>query len=442
MAGDTVTTVLSSHEHGPARRALLVLSGTDVVVHPLPEAGEVTIGRGSACTICVDHPTLLRTHLTLCLGPVVQVIDHGSVNGTLLRGTRLPRGRAVEIGAYEVLQVGDLALVIQAVREANGAATPVSRGPALRQVYEVAARVARGTIGVLVMGETGAGKEVLAEFVHRSSPRAPAPLVRVNCAALREALIESELFGHDRGAFTGAVRDRVGLVEAAHGGTLLLDEVGELSSIVQAKLLRVLEERRVTRVGSIIERAIDVRFIAATRRDLAREVEAGRFRRDLYVRICGVVLCVPPLRERRAEIEPLARGFLADAAARLGIGVPPITSAALAALEHHAWPGNVRELKAAIERAVLVAGGAIDVASLGLDTGVANTVGAPPAPVPAAAAEEPLPAELTALEHRRIVDALEQCGGDQTRAAELLGMPRPTLVKRIAKHGIKHPRGR
>jgi two-component system response regulator AtoC len=325
------------------------------------------------------------------------------------------------------------------------AEAPLLVDPAMRALYEVAARVARGTIAVLVVGETGAGKEVLADYLHRRSPRAAAPMVRINCAALTESIVESELFGHDRGAFTGAATPRVGLIEAADGGTVLLDEVGELPLPVQAKLLRVLEDRAVTRVGATSARVVDVRFVAATNRDLSAEVAAGRFRRDLYFRLAMAVLAVPPLRARVDEIEPLARSFLADAAARLHVPVPVLTAAAVAALRGHAWPGNVRELKAAMERAVLVSDGVVDAADLPLAASAVVAVPAGPlAPTPARRGRRPnaLHAELTMLERQRILDALEQCGGNQTRAAALLDIPRRTFVKRIAKHGIRRPRDR
>ena len=459
----TLRSVRDDGDGGVVRRALMVMTGDNVTVHDLPADGEVTIGRGSDSAVCVDHPTLSRAHVTLRLGPQVEAIDLDSANGTFVRGARLPAGQPVEVAPYETLVAGDVTLVVQEVRApaAGGDAArrpsgPVGRGaaplladPAMRRLYEVATRVARGAIGVLIVGETGAGKEVLAEFVHRSSPRAVAPLVRINCAGLPESLIESELFGHVRGAFTGADQARAGLIEAADGGTVLLDEVGELSPGAQAKLLRVLEDGRVTRLGASEPSAVDVRFVAATNRDLAAEVEADRFRRDLYYRLAGVVLAVPPLRARTDEIEPLARAFATEAAARLGAPAPALTDDAVAALRGHAWPGNVRELRAAMERTVLVADGAIDAAALALGPAPAAPA-APAAPEPAApepaasapAASAPLADELADLERRRIVDALEQCGGNQTRAAELLGMPRRTLVKRLTQYGIKRPRGR
>ncbi|HTJ41350.1 MAG TPA: sigma 54-interacting transcriptional regulator [Kofleriaceae bacterium] len=430
MAADDVSTVRTSDEAGGTRRrALLAIVGDDVRVHTLPSRGDVTIGRGSKCDVTIDHATLSREHLTLRLGDAIEVIDRGSANGTRLRGNKLPADVAVAIAPYETVQAGDVALVVQeevgaSVSRAEArpsgpidqTAAPVLLDPAMKRLYEVAARVARGTIGVLITGETGAGKEVLAEHVHKSSPRAAAPLLRVNCAALNESLVESELFGHEKGAFTGAAKDRAGLIEAAEHGTVMLDEIGELPPAIQAKLLRVIEDHRVTRVGATDARAIDVRFIAATNRDLAADVEAGRFRRDLYFRIAGAVLAIPPLRARPSEIEPLARAFLDGRA---------ITPAALAALRAHAWPGNVRELKSTIDRALLVAdeGGAIDVDDLAL--------------APADPTSNVLEQELETIERARIADALARCGGNQTRAAELLGMPRRTLVKRISKYGLR-----
>ena len=445
---DAVTTVRAADSPWTGGRpTLLVIAGDDVRTFPLPATGSVSIGRGTKCDVSIDHPTLSRTHLVLQLGTAIEIVDQGSANGTQLRGARVPPRLPITIAPYEAVQAGEVMLVVQqtdataptnkpparASGTVEGSPTALLVDPAMRRLYDVATRVARGSIGVLIVGETGAGKEVLAEHLHKASPRAAGPLVRINCAALSESLIESELFGHDRGAFTGAQKERAGLIEAAAGGTVMLDEVGELPPTVQAQLLRVLEDRMVTRVGATTPKQIDVRFIAATNRDLEAEVGSGAFRRDLYFRIAGAVLAIPPLRARRSEIEPLARAFLAQAAQNAGLAEPPITPAAFAALQSHAWPGNVRELKSVIERALLVADGAIDVEDLGLATA------APRAPSSAPSAGT-LADDLAELERTRILEALETCGGNQTRAAELLGMPRRTFVKRLATLGIRRPR--
>jgi len=217
-------------------------------------------------------------------------------------------------------------------------------------------RVATGTISVLLMGETGVGKEIVAEAVHRYSPRAEKPLLRLNCAALSETLLESELFGHEKGAFTGAGQAKPGLLESADGGTVFLDEVGELPLSIQVKLLRVIEDRKVMRVGGLQDKSIDVRFVAATNRDLEDEVKRGSFREDLYFRLNGVSLVIPPLRERPAELEELARQFAAEASAQLGQAEPPeISTEVLDCFREYAWPGNIRELRNLMERAVLLA---------------------------------------------------------------------------------------
>ena len=227
----------------------------------------------------------------------------------------------------------------------------------MRDLYRMLDRIARGTISVLLLGETGVGKEVLAERIHRSSPRSDAPFVKLNCAAFSETLIESELFGHEKGAFTGADAAKPGLFEAAEGGSVFLDEVGEMPAVLQAKLLRVLEQRQVMRVGSIKPRAIDVRVIAATNRDLEVEVSEGRFRSDLFYRLNGISIVVPSLKERPSEIKPLAEMFIARIAKDLGRGAPVLTLRSVELLERYDWPGNIRELRNVMERAVLLAPG-------------------------------------------------------------------------------------
>ena len=296
---------------------------------------------------------------------------------------------------------------------------------------ELVDRIAATTISVLILGETGAGKEVLAERIHRMSLRAQRALVRLNCATLSAPLLESELFGHERGAFTGAATSKVGLVAAADGGTLFLDEVGELPPPVQAKLLRVLSEREILPIGAACARPVDVRFIAATNRDLREQVETGAFRRDLFYRLNGITLYVPPLRARPTEIEPLARAFVDAFCRHQGRPSPAISPAAVAALHAHRWPGNVRELRNVMERAVLLGDGpTIEPQHLALGTAPAFAVTGAAPPV----------RDARDVERRRILDALNQCGGNQTRAARLLGKGRRTLLRRLDELGLPRPR--
>jgi DNA-binding NtrC family response regulator len=303
---------------------------------------------------------------------------------------------------------------------------------AMAALYRLIDRVAPSQINVLLLGETGVGKEVLAQELHRRSRRASGPFLKLNCAALTESLLESELFGHEKGSFTGAVKQKLGLLEAAAGGTVFLDEAGEMPPATQAKLLRVLEERRVMRVGATSSVPIDVRFVFATNRDLEAEVARGAFRADLYYRVNGLSVIIPPLRERLGEIEPLARSFLAAAAAREGRPVPQFSADALEAMRAWSWPGNIRELKNVIDRALLLAGEAeVSAQALGL-----GEVAARPASAPAPGLRE----EREAAERRAVIDALEKTGGNQTRAAELLGVSRRTLVSRLQEYGLTRAR--
>jgi transcriptional regulator with PAS, ATPase and Fis domain len=250
-----------------------------------------------------------------------------------------------------------------------------------------------------------------------------------------EALLESELFGHERGAFTGAHKARAGLLEAADGGTLFFDEIGEMPLTTQAKLLRAVETRTVTRIGSVRPVALDVRFVAATNRDLVALVEAGTFREDLYFRLNGVTVHVPPLRERPRDIELLARHFAARAAREMKRALATLSPEAIRVLEEYPWPGNVRELKSVVERALTFAGSS---ATLGPEHFPELRTSRPsraPAPVTAG-----LRGEVHAFEKQRIVDALEQCAGNQTRAAEMLGISRRTLLHRLDAYGLPRPR--
>jgi len=291
---------------------------------------------------------------------------------------------------------------------------------------------------VLLLGETGVGKEVVAELIHRSSPRASRPFVRLDCASLPPTLLESELFGHERGAFTGADKRKLGYFEAAEGGTILLDEIGELPAALQSKLLTALERRIVTRIGSTEEIPIDVRVIAATNRDLQEEVKQGRFREDLYYRLAVFTIFVPPLRDRPGDIIPLATRFTRQFAAELGQSAPGFTAATRAALEAYAWPGNVRELRNAIERAVVLTPvGDIDITALpDAIQARANLSAAEATPFQL---DGHVPAQLQQMERTAIVAALEATGGNQTQAARRLGISRRSLIYKMERFGLKSP---
>jgi len=327
------------------------------------------------------------------------------------------------------------------------APTFVVRDPSMRALLRQVEQVARGTISVLILGETGVGKEMVAELVHRASRR-PGKFVAVNCAALPESLLESELFGHERGAFTGAQTSKEGLFESAHGGTLFLDEVGDMPRATQVKLLRVLETKSVTRVGGRAPRAIDVRFVSATNRDVERDAsDEGTFRKDLYFRLNGVPLRVPALRERRSDIEALAEHFVTLHSRALGLlRVPELSAAARALLLRHDWPGNIRELRNVIERALLTCEGSrIEPEHLlvrPLDERVPGRAHKPSTSDPELDARARLMNELSEMEKQRIVDALARCAGNQTLAAELLGISRRTLVTRLHAYDLPRPRRR
>jgi DNA-binding NtrC family response regulator len=314
-------------------------------------------------------------------------------------------------------------------------ARPIYGDPRMLEVLEMAKSAARGQGNILILGETGVGKEVMARTLHGSSNRAARPLVCVDCTALVETLVESELFGHRRGVFTGAVEDRIGLLESAQHGTVFFDEIGELPLRMQAKLLRVLESREIARLGELTRRPLDVRFIAATNRDLAREVEAGHFRRDLYFRLCGFTVRLPPLRERKADIVPLAEKFLAELTLSLGVRpAPTFSRRAEAHLRQYLWPGNVRELRSAVERALLFCRGSeVEPEDFVWES-------APPLPSSPTPPPEEVQGARPSAEKQAIELALAGCAGNQSRAAKVLGISRNTLLARLDRHGITRPR--
>lgn len=306
---------------------------------------------------------------------------------------------------------------------------------AIRKLLADVARVAPARTSVLITGETGTGKELVARALHRASPRADGPLVSVNCAAFAENLLESELFGHERGAFTGALERKRGLLEVADGGTLFLDEIGEFPLALQPKLLRVLQDRRFRRVGGTAEIESDVRVVAATHRDLKAMLGSGVFREDLYYRLNVVTLHVPPLRERREDIPLLCLNFLRRMASELGRPVTTIAQSTLDRLQGYVWPGNVRELQNVIERGVLYCAG---------DTLIPEDL--PESfPIPGLSGREegnapelgrPLPEVINELERQLIGRALVQARGVQAQAADLLGISRSNLQYKLKKYGM------
>ncbi|MGI9039918.1 MAG: sigma-54-dependent transcriptional regulator [Gemmatimonadales bacterium] len=306
----------------------------------------------------------------------------------------------------------------------------VSESRAMRDLLELASRVARHNTTVLITGESGTGKEVIARAIHRMSPRSERGFTTINCAAIPEQLLESELFGHTKGSFTGANADRAGLFELADGGTLLLDEIGELSPGLQAKLLRVLEEGEIRRVGGRESRKVEVRVLAATARPLEQAVENGSFRADLFYRLNVVRLHLPPLRERPDDVPALLAHFARQAAQRLGHPVS-VTPAALTALTHHSWPGNVRELRNAVERAaVLGGGGPLDSKDFALTNGTgAHTNGA----TASANGSLDLKSQVEVVERKAILRALEASGGNRRQAAVLLGVSLRTLFYKMRR---------
>ncbi|NOX57125.1 MAG: sigma-54-dependent Fis family transcriptional regulator [Planctomycetes bacterium] len=330
----------------------------------------------------------------------------------------------------------------------------IGTSPAMQEVYELVRRVAGSTATVLLTGETGTGKELVARAIHELSPRASGPYIRVNCGALSETLLESELFGHVKGAFTSAIENRTGRFEAAHGGTIFLDEISTISFKLQVKLLRVLQEHEFERVGDTRTIQVDCRFIAATNRDLLEEIEAGRFREDLYYRLNVIPIYLPPLRDRREDIPQLVEHFVRTYARANDRAAPQVDPRVIDVLQAYSWPGNVRELQNYVERAIVLCSGD----RLTVDLFPEHVRGLAPVRfsradrtdletlceqfVAQALAEaerngkEPHPFVVGLVERRLIEVALKLCQGVQTKAATRLGINRNTLHKKISEYGL------
>ncbi|HSJ96592.1 MAG TPA: sigma-54 dependent transcriptional regulator [Myxococcota bacterium] len=409
--------------------------GADVILLDLVMPGRSGLDMLRELSARGDGPPVVVVSATRAIPPAIEAMKLGAVDFV----TKPFEVEALRIRVRQILEHRALEQEVVRLRDEVAGRSRlgrlIGRSDGMRVVYRTIERVAASRANVLITGESGTGKELVARAVHELGPRCDAPFVVVNCAAIPETLLESELFGHEKGAFTDARERRIGRFEAAHGGTLFLDEIGELPLAVQAKLLRALQDRTIDRVGSTQPIPVDVRVVAATNRDLDREVATGRFRADLYYRIHVVPIALPPLRERREDIRLLAESFLARVRAEADRGPTRIAPAALAALERHAWPGNVRELENAIERAVALADGeTLELADL-------------PDEIQQAARGEELREEVRTgrldldsavgrFETELIREALARTGGNQTRAAEQLGVTRRVLKLKMDRYGI------
>ena len=360
----------------------------------------------------------------------------------------IPDGvQAIKNGAFDYITKGDdnnkilpllsravekarmqrrLARIDDTLSEQHSFERIIGRSEAMRRAVELARKVAVTDTSVLLTGETGTGKEVFAQAIHHASPRAREAFVAVNCSAFSKELLESELFGHRAGSFTGATRDKKGLFEEADKGTLFLDEIGEMPAELQAKLLRVLESGEFIKIGETRPTRVDVRLVAATNRDLEREIAAGGFRGDLFFRLSVFRIQLPPLGERRGDIPEYVRHFAAQFAARMGKRIDTIDDRYIAALERHAWPGNVRELRNVVERSMIMADGnslTVDCLAPEFHTATGGT------------ASDSL--ALEDLERRHILRVLEHTGGNKAEAARLLGIGIATLYRKLESYGVK-----
>ncbi len=441
MVTDVPTVANSEPDPGEAsgrRRSYLVVrrpDGTQVI--DVDDGAEIVVGRSSTATVRVDDPKVSREHARIVRrGDALELVDLGSRNGTRVNG-KVVRARSEGLSSGDTIQVGEAEILVAETTAALDGRPPtadvelpgvVVSDPAMAQVFENVRRVAPMETTVLLLGETGVGKEIVAEQIHRQGARASGPFVRLNCGSLPESLLEAELFGHERGAFTGADRRKAGYFETASGGTLFLDEVGELGSSMQTRLLRVLEDGKFMRVGGREEIASDLRVVAATNRELERDVRTGRFRQDLYFRLSAFIIRLPPLRERPSEIELFAELFARQFGGRMKRPKLRIAADAMAALRAHDWPGNVRELRNAIEHAVVLAEDGVVTAQRLPD----SVRGEPQA----ATASGGMRGQVAEIERRAIEDALAAEDGNQTRAARRLGISRRALLYKLDKYGI------
>jgi len=439
-----------------SRCALLITSGEQKGLERVLDGDALRIGKGSQADLVLQDPAVSREHCEIVRDERGFLLrDLGSTNGTLLDGAEVREGY-LRPGA--VITIGRVELQVRTYDE-RIELSPSQRDrfgelsgddPVMRSVFGLLERIADTDATLLVGGETGTGKDALARSVHAASRRSKGPFVSVDCGALVASLVESELFGHEKGSFTGAVERRKGAFELAQHGTLFLDEIGELPLELQPRLLRVLETRRVRRVGGSAELPVDLRVIAASHRNLLQEVERGKFRKDLYFRLAVVPVWLPPLRERRADVPRIAQRLLERISTEQlpGQPVPPLTPAVAQALAAHDWPGNVRELRNVLERALLLGRGrgGLDLAS----AGVLPTLGAQAGASPAAGGAD-LPQAFDPslsygqtraafeadFERRYVTWLLSRHGGNVSAAAREAGMDRKHLHHLAERHGLR-----
>lgn len=432
---------------------LAVKSGADAGKACVVDRDVVTVGKMSDCDLVLSDPSVSRRHLSIrrVSADTWQLVDLGSTNGVFLAGARvtdapIEAGAVLVCGKVEIAFIPERQDVVVPPWPHEHFGPLFGRSAAMRQMFGMMSRIAGTDATVLIQGETGTGKGLAARAVQQASLRAKGPYVVVDCGAVQRQLVESELFGHEKGAFTGAYDRRVGAFELANSGTVFIDELGELGLELQPKLLRVLDAREVRRVGGEGPTPVDIRVIASSRRDLGREVERGAFREDLYFRLSVVTLEIPPLRERPEDIPLLAEHFLEEVAKGRGVKAPRLDGKTIDRLTSHDWPGNVRELKNVVERAVLLSavrpGSGLQIDRLPKASGD-RPPPAPKKPVPAAPSFDPT---LTFTESKeQWVDARERAyvswlldrhEGNVSAAARSARMDRKYLHKLIKKHDV------
>jgi two-component system response regulator GlrR len=430
----------TSRRRARGRQQLMVMAGPDRGLSRALDREEITVGKRRDADLPLTDPTVSRQHCVVVATPFGPLIrDLGSRNGVRIDGNWI---QAAYLRNGALVRLGDTALVLESNEHLDETVearelrlgTTLGHSPAMQRIFEIVPRIANSDASVLIEGETGTGKTLLADVIHKQSPRRGGPFIVIDCGAIPATLIESELFGHERGSFTGATSARAGAFEAAVGGTVLFDEVGELPLDMQPKLLSAIEQRVIRRVGSNEDRAMDVRILAATNRNLEEEVRRGRFRTDLYYRLAAVRLDIPPLRERREDIPALATYFLhrfgGDDAAEL----PP---AMMDSFVRQSWPGNIRELRNAVERAVLLGGTDGPEMTLMMSTQAIAT------PSPEPADDEALhpfrevkERAIDGWERDYLARLLRRAQGNVSRASRIAQMDRNYLRELLRKPGL------